>query len=217
MIGHWPDSFLTYAHIDEVGVLPSPAVMLPDRLKRYYYPLRLPLAPSPLPVTGYRQACFPPPQNGAKEALSSSQDTLLTVPQSLRREVPRHPLQDPRCLPWPSPISHGLGSSLFPLARAYVTTLQLSLNVTDRSVARPQKGLCHSASATRISPTAGSQLPGTLASPQTGLTPAGCPELAARLHQTHPFPSSARATGRTAYSQAAKKNSPTTALTTLLY
>lgn len=29
---------------------------------------------------------------------------------------------------------------------------------------------------------AGSQLPGTLASPRTGLTPAGCPELDARLH-----------------------------------
>src|SRR6266566_3196509 len=29
---------------------------------------------------------------------------------------------------------------------------------------------------------AGSQLPGTLASPRTGLTPAGCPELDAQLH-----------------------------------
>jgi len=158
--------------------------MLSDRLQRYYDPLRLPLDHPPLPVTGYRRACFPPPQDGAEEALSSSQDTLPTVPQSLRREVPRHPLQDPRCLPWPSPKNHGLGSSLFPLTRAFLTTLQLSLNVTDRSVARPQKGLCHSASTTRISPAAGSQLPGTLASPQTGLTPAGCPELDARLHRT---------------------------------
>src|SRR6266540_1521248 len=184
MIGHWPDSFLTHARIDEAGALPSPAVMLSDRLKQYYDPLRLPLDHSPLPVTGYRRVRFPPPQDGAEEALSSSQDTLPTVPQSLRREVPRHPLQDPRCLPWPSPINHGLGSSLFPLMRAFVTTLQLSLHVTDRSVARPQKGLCHSASTTRISPAAGSQLPGTLASPQTGLTPAGCPELDARLHRT---------------------------------
>ena len=29
---------------------------------------------------------------------------------------------------------------------------------------------------------AGSQLPGTLVSPRTGLTPAGCPELVARLY-----------------------------------
>jgi hypothetical protein len=33
-----------------------------------------------------------------------------------------------------------------------------------------------------LSTDAGSQLPGTLASPRTGLAPAGCPELDARLH-----------------------------------
>ena len=33
-----------------------------------------------------------------------------------------------------------------------------------------------------LSNDAGSQLPGTLASPRTGLAPAGCPELDARLH-----------------------------------
>jgi len=33
-----------------------------------------------------------------------------------------------------------------------------------------------------ISPVAGSQLPGTLASPRAGLAPAGCPQLVARLH-----------------------------------
>ena len=32
-----------------------------------------------------------------------------------------------------------------------------------------------------VSPDAGSQLPGTLASPRTGLAPAGCPQLVARL------------------------------------
>ena len=32
-----------------------------------------------------------------------------------------------------------------------------------------------------ISPDAGSQLPGTLASPRAGLAPAGCPQLVARL------------------------------------
>ena len=99
-----------------------------------------------------------------------------------------------------------------------MTTLQVSLHATDRPFARPPRlGTSSFRFGAGISPHTGNQLPGTLASPQTGLTPAGCPELAARLHQTPPFPSSARATGRTAYSQAAKKNSPTTALTTLLY
>lgn len=38
-----------------------------------------------------------------------------------------------------------------------------------------------------ISSDAGSQLPGTLASPRTGLPPAGYPELVVRLHRSHPF------------------------------
>lgn len=50
-----------------------------------------------------------------------------------------------------------------------------------------------------LSNDAGSQLPGTLASPRTGLAPAGCPELDVRLHL---FPSllgrdDARTAGRT--------------------
>jgi hypothetical protein len=40
-----------------------------------------------------------------------------------------------------------------------------------------------------LSNDAGSQLPGTLASPRTGLAPAGCPELDARLHLLHPLSS----------------------------
>jgi hypothetical protein len=36
-----------------------------------------------------------------------------------------------------------------------------------------------------ISLDAGSQLPGTLASPRTGLAPAGCPELVARLRHNN--------------------------------
>lgn len=38
-----------------------------------------------------------------------------------------------------------------------------------------------------LSNDAGSQLPGTLASPRTGLAPAGCPELDVRLHPLHLF------------------------------
>ena len=84
--------------------------------RHYYDPLRLPLDRSPLPgITGYKRACFPPPQTGAEEALSSSQDNLLTVPRPIRREVLEHPLQDPKCCPWPSPSKCRLGS---PLARS---------------------------------------------------------------------------------------------------
>ena len=49
---------------------------------------------------------------GVETDLSSSKDTLLTIPRPLRREVLRHPLQDLWCRPWPSPIGEGLGSSL---------------------------------------------------------------------------------------------------------
>ena len=53
-----------------------------------------------------------------------------------------------------------------------------------------------------ISPDAGSQLPGTLASPGTGLAPAGHPELVARLHHPPPLRSEyARAAGRTSGSE----------------
>ena len=84
----------------------------PDR-RHYYDPLRLPLGRLPLPgITGYRQGCYPPPQDGAEEDLSSSKDNPVTIPRPLRREVPRHRLQDQRCRPWPSPFRNRLGSSL---------------------------------------------------------------------------------------------------------
>jgi hypothetical protein len=81
---------------------------------RYYDPLRLPLGRLPLPVTGYRQDCYPSPQDGAEEDHSSSKDNPLTIPRPLHREVPRHRLQDQRCRPWPSPFGDRLGSSLCP-------------------------------------------------------------------------------------------------------
>src|SRR6266536_4398383 len=64
----------------------------------------------------------------------------------------------------------------------------------------PLQGLCRSASTAGSHPTPGAVLPGTLASPRTGLTPAGCRELVARLR--HPPPLllgflGARAAGRT--------------------
>ena len=77
----------------------------------YYDPLRLPLDHLTFPgITGYRQTRSRPRRVGAEEGLSSSLDNLLTVPRPLRRRVHRHPLQDPGCLPWPSPNPHRLGT-----------------------------------------------------------------------------------------------------------
>ena len=74
--------------------------------------------------------------SGVETDLSSSEDTLLAIPRPLRREVLGHPLQDPRCYPWPSPFSDRLGSSLFrPLGQTGTTTLQASLYATDWPVA----------------------------------------------------------------------------------
>jgi hypothetical protein len=74
---------------------------------------------------------------GAEEDLSSSLANPLTIPCPLRREVPRHPLQDQECRPWPSPNDSRLGSS-FPRPKAgHITTPQASLQGTDWPVARP--------------------------------------------------------------------------------
>jgi hypothetical protein len=61
---------------------------------------------------------------------------------------------------------------LDPLTRGFLTTPQASLDAADWPVApRP-------ASTPGSRPTPGAALPGTLASPRTGLAPAGCRELA---------------------------------------
>src|SRR5215203_4180213 len=66
---------------------------------------------------------------------------------------------------------------LGPLARGFLTTPQASLHAADWPVApRP-------ASTPGSRPTPGAALPGTLASPRTGLPPAGCRELVARLRR----------------------------------
>src|SRR5215218_505224 len=82
---------------------------------------------------------------------------------------------------------------LGPLTRGFLTTLQASLDAADWPVApRP-------ASTAGSRPTPGVLLPGTLASPRTGLTPAGCRELVARLRRGALLSVvlGARATGRT--------------------
>src|SRR4029450_747241 len=70
---------------------------------------------------------------------------------------------------------------LDPLARGFLTTPQASLHAADWSVAlRP-------ASTPGSRPTPGAALPGTLASPRTGLPPAGCHELALGYTSTSPL------------------------------
>jgi hypothetical protein len=136
-------------------------------------------------VAGYRQALLPEPRRlGATEGLSSSHDTPLAIPRPLRRRVPWHPLQAPRCRPWPSPLECRLGSLLARSRGGFLTTPQASLDAADWPVApRP-------ASTPGSRPTPGAALPGTLASPRTGLTPAGCRELA--LGYTINLPSTRR-------------------------
>jgi hypothetical protein len=62
------------------------------------------------PVIGRRTPH--PRRTRAEEGLSSSHDSLLDIPRSLRRRVLRRLLQAQRHLPWPSPVRYGLGSLL---------------------------------------------------------------------------------------------------------
>jgi len=61
----------------------------------------------------------------------------------------------------------------------------------------PPTGDRRSTSTPASRPTPGAPLPRTLASPRTGLTPAGCPELDARLHPNLLSCPDARTAGRT--------------------
>jgi hypothetical protein len=76
-----------------------------------------------------------PRRTGAEEGLSSSHDNHLDVPRPLRRRVPRHPLQVPKCLPWPSPSLIAARLPLSPGHPGKITTLQASLHAADRPVA----------------------------------------------------------------------------------
>jgi hypothetical protein len=111
--------------------------------------------------------------------ISLSEDTLLAIPRPLRREVLGQPLQDQRCRPWPLPLWNGLGSS--------------SSVATDGGHSRRRRlhfmlrtgELRGPASHPASRPCTGALLPGTLASPRTGLAPAGCPQLVDRLRRVN--------------------------------
>ena len=71
---------------------------------------------------------------------------------------------------------------LFPAQAGSLTTLQDSIDATDRLLARPPRGLCRDASALWISPRAGHQLHGCLVTTVAGLPPAS----RIQLPRTHP-------------------------------
>ena len=79
--------------MDEAAALPSPAVVLSVRLKRYYGRLRRPPGSPPTSrlITGYRTRRSGGISAGhrAGEGLPSSRRHLLNVPRPLRRGVPR--------------------------------------------------------------------------------------------------------------------------------
>src|ERR687892_757374 len=94
-------------------------------------------------------------------------------------------------LPWSPP-----GASVTTLVRLHMM-LQ-----TGQSLA-PSQGLRRSASTAGSRPTPGAVLPGTLASPRTGLTPAGCRELVAQLrHHDLLRRNGVRTAGRTVEAEA---------------
>src|SRR4051812_9195561 len=165
----------------------------------YYDPLRLPLDRRPLPgITGYRQARSLgrrpkgrggslqfPRQPSDRSTPTTPEGSSPPAPGSLAASVAfalpsraRHPLGPPR---------GGFGND--------ARRLRFMLR-TGQSLA-PSQGLRRSASTTASLPPPGAVLPGTLASPRTGLAPAGCRELVARLRHGDSFRHGARATGRT--------------------
>ena len=152
----------------------------------------LPTAPSdflsaaiPLPgCAGYRPgiASRPPQTIGAETAPPGSHDDRSHVQRPLRRRVPQRPLLEPERFPWPSPSRNRLGSLLTPPAgRDPLTTLaQASLTL---QTARSLHPASHPTSQSRT----GALLPGTQASPRTGLAPAGHRELVAPTSCGPPF------------------------------
>jgi hypothetical protein len=126
------------------------------------------------PVIGERR--FPPPRRRRGRGGSPQfpgRPSARSTPNT--PEGSRRPLPDPRRLPWPSPSTNRLGTpSSRPKAAALTTLAQASLALQTGRSLRPAS---HPASRPRTE----ASLPGTRASPRTGLTPAGRPELVARL------------------------------------
>jgi hypothetical protein len=132
------------ARIDEAVALPSPAVMLSARLDQYYGHLRRPPGWLPLPgsspVIGHRAPTalrsllgrggplqFPPPLSERSEPPTPGSPSRLHL-QDLHRVHGLRLFPTGSALPGPTRLRAGA-----------LTTLQASLDVTDRSVAHPAK------------------------------------------------------------------------------
>ena len=190
--------FLRHASMKQ-GPFALAGLCCPGR-RHYYDPLRLPLDCRPLPgITGYRQARSPGRRPGAEEALSSSHDNLLTVPRPPTPEGSSPPAPGSQAASMafalPSRARHPLGP---PHGGFGDDARRLRFMLRTGQSLAPSQGLRRSASTTASLPPPGAVLPGTLASPRTGLTPAGCRELVARLrHHDLLRRHGARAAGRT--------------------
>jgi hypothetical protein len=132
------------ARIDEAVALPSPAVMLSARLDRYYGHLRRP--PGWLPLPGSSPVIGRPAPT-APRSLPGRGGPLQFPPSLSERSEPLTPGSLSRLHFQDLHRFHGL--RLFPTSSALpgptrlragaLTTLQASLDVTDRSVAHPAK------------------------------------------------------------------------------
>jgi hypothetical protein len=172
---------------------PSALLRPPDSLSAAHH----------FPCGGYRQASFPGPAARGGGGISSSHDHHLTVPRPYAEGFLSTRSRLPGAVHGLHRLPIGSAPSWSRSRGWQMTTLQASLHAADRPVARPLAGRSTSASTPGSRPTPGVLLPGTLASPRTGLAPAGRCELVARLRRyIHllplPVSFSARATGRTA-------------------
>ena len=151
-------------------------------LNRYYDPLRFPLGRPPLPGrTGYRRARSQPPQDRGRGG---------------PLQFPRHP-SDRSTSPTPEGSSAPAPGSQAPsVAFARSTQARHPLFPADGREPSPRcrlrytlrtDQLLHPASTPASQPDPEASLPGTLASPRTGLPPAGYRELVARLRHDHSF------------------------------
>jgi hypothetical protein len=145
--------------------------------QHYYDPLRLPLDRPPLPgFAGYRRASLPAtPQATGPRRLSPVPRTTIRPFNAHNAGGSSAPAPGSQAPSMAFAVHTPARHPLFPPNGGSLTTLaQASLALRTGRSLRPAS---HPASRPRT----GASLPRTRASPRTGLTPAGRPELVARL------------------------------------
>ena len=147
--------------------------------------LRPPPTPSRPPATSRLpviDGLTPDPRRaGPRRASPVPVTTFWTFHAPYAGEVHRHPLQVPRRLPWPSPNPIAARLPLVPASAG---------NLDDAAGFASCCGPPSCSAPLRLPasrPTPEASLPGTLASPRTGLAPAGCRKLVARLRHDRSF------------------------------